>query len=474
MRASMGGTKYCSIVAVLARTSIYAVLLAAVCLLVFAPSYTAGITNWDDDFYLRTPVSQRISPAIFTTFVMGNYHPLTILSYAIELQMFGPNPVVLHTTNVVLHAATAILVFILLQQLTSSAFPAFAAALIWAIHPLRVESVVWIAERKDVLCGLFFVAALIAYVRRRLWTTLAFFVLALLSKGMAVSFPLAMLAIDFLQRRKAFLEKIPFFVLSIVFGAMGYVAQRTPGANPELPNFAFSPIEKIVLSCRALIFYLGKLLLPIHLSAFYPYPKELSLSDWLAPLFVILIAVVVALTVRITRTIAFAFLFFFVTIAVILPLVSIGRTMAADRYTYIPSIGFAYALARAVILSEAKDLSGRDPSPSSRLRMTAIVAIVAAVLGAAGFRRSRVWHDSVTLWSSVIEVDPQVALPYNSRAVALAANGDTQGTIRDLDQAIALNPCYAMALRNRIMVAQRLGDRVTASRAQDKLKKCPK
>ncbi|PYQ48396.1 MAG: hypothetical protein DMF59_16145, partial [Acidobacteria bacterium] len=157
------------------RNAIYAALLAATCLVVFAPAYSAGITNWDDDIYLRTPV--------FTTYVMGNFHPLTMLSFAIS----GRNPIGLHATNVVLHAITAILLFFLIVELSGSQFPAFVGALIWAIHPLRVESVVWIAERKDVLCGLFYVAALIAYVRKKFWLTFAFFVLALLSKGMAVS-----------------------------------------------------------------------------------------------------------------------------------------------------------------------------------------------------------------------------------------------------------------------------------------------
>jgi hypothetical protein len=161
MRASIGGTKYCSIVAVLGRNSIYAALLAATCLLVFAPAYTAGVTNWDDDIYLDSPVSQHISSAIFTTYVMGSYHPLTVLSFGIS----GRNPIVLHVVNVVLHAIAAILVFVLLEQLVGSAFPAFAGALIWAIHPMKVESVVWIAGRKDVLCGVFYVAALIAYAR---------------------------------------------------------------------------------------------------------------------------------------------------------------------------------------------------------------------------------------------------------------------------------------------------------------------
>jgi protein O-mannosyl-transferase len=367
-------------------------------------------------------------------FVMGNFHPLTMASYA----MFGHNPTVLHVTNVLLHAATAVLVLLLLQELTGSAFGAFAGALLWAIHPLRVESVVWIAERKDVLFGLFYVAALVAYVRKRLLLTLVLFVLALLSKGMAVSLPLAMLAIDFLERRKAFLEKVPFFALSSLFGVIGYVGQRIPGIAPEPLDVAFSLSQRAALSCYVLLFYLVKIILPIRLSAFYPYPKFIAL-----------------VMMRAGRNVAFAFLFFLMTIGVTLPIFLVGRNIAADRFTYIPSIGFAYLIATV-----------------AKPKHWPIIAIVAALLGAGAFMRSRVWHDSITLWSSVIESNPEIALPYNARAAALFSAGDRRGALRDLDRAIAIKPCYAMALRNRILLSQRLGDSAAAQRDVEQLRRC--
>src|SRR6266849_706454 len=411
-----GGTKYCSIVAVLRPTAIYAALLAATCLVVFAPAYSAGITNWDDDVYLRAPAS-------LTTYVMGNYHPLTMLSYAIS----GRNPAVLHATNVALHAITAVLLFFLLLELTASQFPAFVGALIWAIHPLRVESVVWISERKDVLCGLFYVAALIAYVRKKFWLTLAFFILALLSKGMAVSFPLALVAIDFLQRRRITLrDKIPFFALSILFGAIGYAAQRVTTEFAEKP-LPLSAIEKALFSFRAIFFYLGKLVFLVKLSAFYRYPNAITLADWIAPL----LLVILGLFAMRVRSLAFAYFFFIATIAVIL----------------------------SRVIGEGS-------------RMTMLIAIVAAALGVMTFERSKVWHDSVSLWSSVIEYDPHVALPYNARGVALAQQGHNAAALRDLNAAIEIDSCYAMALRNRIVVENRLGDAAGVARDRDRLSRC--
>jgi len=330
----------------LVRNSIYAALLAATCLAVFAPAYTAGITNWDDEMYLR-------SSPVFTTFVMGSYHPLTVLSFAVS----GRNPIVLHATSVVLHAIAAILVFFLLQQLGAAAFLAFAGALIWAVHPMKVESVVWISGRKDVLCGVFFVAALIAYVKNRKWLTFAFFVLALLSKGTAVSFPLALLAIDFLQRKRMRIaDKLPFFAMSILFGVIGYIAQR-PGAAP------LWSLDKIPYSGRAFFFYIGKLLLPVNLSAFYPFPSAPTIADWIAPLLIVILAV---FAIR-ERTMAFAFFFFTVTIAVAFPMFLAGRTIAADRFTYIPSIALAVILSRPFdSLRSLRAGSDGEESPGER------------------------------------------------------------------------------------------------------------
>ena len=432
-------------------------LLAGICVLVFAPVFTAGITNWDEVSYLRAPQSQRVTVGTFTDVVFGSFHPLTIFSFAIEQQFFGPNALLLHATNVGFHAASAILVFLLLQQLTGSPFGAFAAALLWAVHPLRVESVAWIAERKDVLCTFFFVGALFAYVHRRMPLTFVLFILALLSKGMAVSFPLAMLAIDYLQRRKAFIEKIPFFILTLFFGVIGFLGQRGPGAAMDMPGFAFTPLAKVALSCQTILFYFGKVFFPIGLCAIYPYPAKMTVIEWLSPLFVIAIAAFVAVTTRVTRAIAFAFAFFVVTIAVVLPLFSWSHTIAADRFTYIASIGIAYLVARI-----------------AKPKGWPIVAIVGAVLAVMTFNRCKVWHDSITLWTSVIDSDPTISTAYNGRAVELATRGRFADAVRDLDQAIAINPCYTTALRNRLILAQQFDDRLAAAAARDKLAKCQK
>ncbi|HEY6844199.1 MAG TPA: hypothetical protein VI391_08530 [Thermoanaerobaculia bacterium] len=403
-------------------------LLLAACLLVFAPGFNAGITNWDDDLYVRAPESQRISAGTFTHFVFGSFHPLTIFSFAIEEQLFGRNAFVLHATNILLHAASAILLFVLLQDLGAQTFGAFAGALLWAIHPLRVESVVWIAERKDVLCTLFFIAALIAYVRRRLMLAFVLFVLALLSKGMAVTFPLAMLCVDYLQRRRALAEKIPFFATSAVFAIVGVVGQRPGGA-----------INSPALVCQTVLFYLGKVFLPIHLNAVYLYPQRIF---W----FSIPIVMAIVIAAFANRVFAFAILFFLATISIVLPFVGWSDTVAADRFMYIPSIGIAYAIA---VMAKPKAWPA--------------VALIAAILAALTFQRSRVWHDSFSLWDSVIAADPRLPQAYNGRAAALFSRGDLTGARRDIDRALAIDPCYAPALRNRAALG---GPRDTLAKCQ--------
>jgi hypothetical protein len=441
-----------------------AALIAALCVAAFAPAFQAGATNWDDAAYLADPAARSVSAATFTSFVMGNWHPLTMLSFVIQRQWLGADARMLHATNVALHAVAAILVLLLLRALTGSLFAAAAGACFFAIHPLRVESVAWIAERKDVLFGVLFIAAMLAYVahlrgrRGALVLVYLFFVLSLTAKATAVSLPLALLAIDFLERRplnrRTIVEKLPLFAISIMFGVIGYVAQRAAGASPDLPGFHYGVAAKFALSCRDLLWYLGKTFVPVELSSFYPYPPQLTLADWLAPLFVVVIAAIAFATVRVTRVLAFALAFFFVTIAVTLPLVSIGRTVAADRYTYIPSIGIALAVGVA-----AQWLFTR-----ARIAAISLTILAIALLLPATVARTAVWHDSVTLWTNVIEFDASLAMPRNARGVAFAQRGDYASATRDFDAALTLAPCYRNAIRNRALIAIRQRDRVSAAR----------
>jgi len=441
------------------RFLIASVVLIAAIAVSFAPLFRAGITNWDDEVYLRS-ASMPLS-TLLTAPVMGNYHPLTMLSLKLDERLFGIRAGELHAMNVLLHTLASLCVLLALLELTGSPFGALAGALFFAIHPLRVESVGWIAERKDVLCELFFAAALLAYVRRiRFGWVFALFILALLAKATAVVFPVAALLIDFLERRRPRLaETAALFSASAVAGVGAILAQRGPGALSGLPGFAFSPLERALIACRAVVMYLAREIVPVNLSAFYAYPRSIGAADLACAAAVVALVVAVAATALRWRPLFFGMTFFLIAIAPTLPLLSIGRTMAADRYTLLPSIGLAYLLAAGVAVL------GRNAA-------VAVIVAGALVLSVVTWQRCAVWRDSVSLWTSVIDYDDQVPLAYNSRAVALIAAGDANGARIDLDRALAIDRCYGAALHNRALLTGRAGDLAAADRDLQRAIRC--
>jgi hypothetical protein len=417
-----------------------AALVFLVTLIAFAHVARCRTTNWDDEEYLRA--AQLPLSKILTTFVVPMYHPLTMLSLKAEILLAPGNDALLHETNAVIHAATAALLVVLLWQLTGSLIGATAGALLWSVHPLRVESVAWLVERKDVLYAFFFVAALIAYMRRMRVATMLLYIASLLSKPAAVTLPVVMLAIDFVERRpldrRAIVEKVPYFVLAIIFGIVGIAANR---ALPQtMPGFKLSLATNAFLSFRAIAMYLERTIVPLNLSALYPYPHSFGASEWIAPFIVFAIIAVAIASLRRTRAIAFAAIFFFATIGVTLPLIAKAWAMAADRYTYVPSIAFSYLAALAI----------------QRWRAALVISAIAIVaLALATNARIAVWRDSVTLWSSVIDYDDSIELAYNSRGVALAQAGLDALARADFDRAVALSPCYSGALENRAVLSHR-------------------
>jgi len=438
-------------------TALVAVCVALACVAAYGPAaWTSALTNWDDEAYLDSPGAHSVNVATFTRTAMGNYHPLTMFSFAVEQQAFGRNTRVLHVTNVVLHAISAAIAVYLLALLSGSNIAAAIGGLFFAVHPLRVESVIWVAERKDVLCALFFVAALLAYsARRRTWLTLALFLLAVLSKATAISLTLALLLIDYLRGElnlRAVAQKWFHFAISVIFAAIAWVsvgAERTA----DLPGYAFSLAQRLTLACAELLFYLGKLIVPVGLSAYYPYPKSIGANEVVAAVSVIVIAIIVIFSMKATRVLAFSLGFFVATIAMFLPIVSSSTIVAADRYTYIPSIGIAYGIG----------IGGAMLVQRWRAAI-ALIVVAGALLFVATVRRARVWRDSVTLWTSVLEYDDTIARAWNSRGAAFGESGQDGAAWHDFTAALQIEPCYQGALGNRILVALKHGDTASAQR----------
>ena len=423
-------------------------LVALATFAAFQPSLQNGFTKWDDPVYvtgnssIHTLDARTIREA-FTGSFFGNYHPLTVLSLALDYRIGGLDPRGYHRTNVLLHVVNAVLVFLFFFLLTGSGGTAAIAALFFGVHPMHVESVAWVSARKDVLYVLFYLAACVSYLgwarASRPWAyaaTLLFFLLSLLSKGMAVTLPLALVAIDFyLKRPWRIVEKIPFLALSVVFGIMAVVAQRSSGAIGG--GLEHPWIERLLVASYGLLFYLVKAVAPVGLSAFYPYPSgRWPMTLWVAPLLVLLLGLLVLRSLRHGRGIAFGAIVYLVSLLPVLQLVPVGEAIVADRYTYLPYAGVGLILAILVL----------------RLPRTPAIALLALLLVPAILAtraRCAVWKDNVTLWSDVIRKHPDVAMAYTNRAKTYKEEREFARASADLERALALRPNDPGALINR-------------------------
>jgi tetratricopeptide (TPR) repeat protein len=439
--------------------------IALVTALAFLPSTHYGFTDWDDTGYVtENSMIRDSSPsgigALFKTFVEGNYHPLTMASFALDYRLWKLNPKGYHITNVVLHVLTTTAVFVFVLLLTGSAELSAITSLFFGIHPLHVESVAWVSGRKDCLYALFYILSCIAYL---LWlkrgkrpllyaAMLLAFVLSVLSKGMAVTLPVALLAIDLYVKRRwsvtLVLEKAPLFLIAILFGYLSVVAQTRQGAIQDFASYAF--YERILFACYGVAAYLIRAVAPAGLSAFYPYPLKpagaLPLVYYLAPLGVLVLGAGIAWMARKERVVLFGALFFLVNIALVLQIFPVGSAVIADRYTYLSFVGVGLILAGAYRL-----LAG-----ALRARLwfarVALTAVLVAAFGLAFFAtraRSEIWRNNITLWTDVLSHYPTLPLGYTKRARTYMLQGDNERALADVEKAVALNPSDDRALTLR-------------------------
>jgi tetratricopeptide (TPR) repeat protein len=442
---------------------IAAVIVAVLTVVVFSPVFRAGFTNWDDNYVVvENPAIRSLSPSslgrIFSAPSEGTYSPLVLLSFALEYRLFGLHPLLFHLTNLLLHVFASLLVLGLLKQLVGPTVPAALGSLLFALHPLHVESVAWVTERKDCLFGLFFLAALLWYSRwlrrgerGRRWPTTLFFTLALLSKVQAATLPAALLLIDLAMRgrirRRDVTSKIPLFILSGVFIAVNVAAQQTVGATAAQAQFA--PLQRPLLVAYALVFYVVKTVLPVRLSPFYPYPHAsagtLPAVFYLALVGAAVLMGVVIVLIRRRHPLAPAVAFFLVTVAPALQIVPVGGAITADRFAYVPVFALSWIIAWLL----ARPGLGGTGHAAVRAAAIAGAGGAAVAFGLGVFSVAHVWQDSVSLWSRVITRFPGVAGAYNSRGLALGERGELARAITDFSAAIERDPVNADYYCNR-------------------------
>jgi len=457
------------------RKALFAALslavIAAAVVAAFSGSLSNGFTNWDDDDQVvNNALIREISPgslaAMWKEGLAGYQGPLALLSLALDYRIGGPDPRVFHATALILHVLICWTLFLLLRRLGLTGLEALLATLLFGLHPLRVESVAWAAERKDLLCALFFFGAMYFYQGRRdarprlgYALCLASFVLALASKPMAVTLPFVLLLQDYVSRRPwsraVLVEKIPFLLLAGAAAIPAWLAQK--GAMP-VPGTA-DPFSNVLIAVRGAAFYLGKTVWPAGLSAFYPYPRAIGPGEpqFLAALIaLVLLGTAAALLARRSRRPAFAALFFAVTLLPVLKIVPIGNAAAADRYTLIPSLGLVF-LAGSLAGGCVRLLRARASGAFAAVFL-ALLGAACAVLGIAAAERCKVWRDSETLWKDVIAGHPDAALAHYNLGLALRSRGDYHGALAHYRRAIALEPRHAEAHNNIAFVLRLEGD----------------
>jgi protein O-mannosyl-transferase len=404
-------------------------IIALLTYLFYKGSLDNKFTNWDDLGYVLTnPLIKDSSweglKAIFSTDnpVMGNYHPLTIATYWYEYSKHGLEPEIYHIHSLILHILCTFSVFAFVRVLTKNAYAAFFAGLLFALHPMRVESVTWIAGRKDLMYGMFYMLACVThlfylrdqYGKKTLWfiATIALFALSLLCKSVGVTLPVVLLFIDYYENRKLdhklLIEKLPLFALSVTFGLLSIYAQKGVGALGTL-DVKFSVLERLALGSYALCMYLWKLVAPVSLTNFYPYPMKvndaLPAVYFIYPLIVAGLLALFWMFARRNRLIILGLAFFVLNLLLLLQFVPVGGAIMSDRYTYIPYVGLFLIIGGMV----ARIYAAKN-SYSTIVPAALIVACLS--FGYMTNERNKDWYDSIALWNSAIDRNPESPIAY--------------------------------------------------------------
>ncbi len=451
---------------------IFSVILIAVTLCVFGQTASHQFINFDDPGYVtKNPVIKGGLTAAgvawaFTSTAMSNWHPLTWVSHMVDVQLFGLNPAGHHLMSVGLHALCALLLFLLLTRVTGAVWRSFVVAALFALHPLHVESVAWVAERKDVLSCFFWLLTILAYsyyVKRpgKKWylTTLICFILGLMAKPMVVTLPLVLLLLDYwpfnrfatangqtqepapMEHFFALLkEKVPFFLLSALSAAVTIYGQHKGGALATLVKVpADLRIENALVSY---IKYIVLMFWPHDLAMLYPFPKSIPLWQAIGSAF--LLGAVSLAVVRFRKRFPYlltGWFWYLITLLPVIGLIQVGGQALADRYTYIPLTGLFIICCWLL-----PDLLGGWRYRNATVACMA--GLVISSLAAVTWHQLGYWKDSITLYRHTIAVTSDNYLILNNYGSALDERGDLAGAYGMFRETLRVNPRSAMAYNN--------------------------
>lgn len=451
----------------------YGFIVLAITAACYFPSLSNQLVNWDDDpNIVENPNIEQVGQGIGwgetvrNIFdidkgnVIGNYNPLPILTFAVEKSLAGNkiSPRLIHTTNLVLHLATVWMVMLLLFRMGLNNWGVLAGGLLFGIHPMRVESVAWATERKDVLFAVFFFAALALYDRwvkrektgeSRIGLYLGMLLFALLSgfsKVQAVTLPLSMLALDYWYRRpinfKLIWEKTPFWGISLMIGLINlYTLKQQGSTDDQITNFTF--LDRLCIGAYSFCVYLFKLFVPYPMSPLYPYPKPLPIWVYLAPILFFAVWYGVWRFWKADRRIwVFGILFFFFNVMFLLQVLGAGQGYLADRFTYVPYFGL-FAIA-------AWYFQENYAIPTRRFAMQAILGVLTIVYAVWTVNQIGIWKDGAALWTHVIKFEGKTnSLPYWNRGQYYRELGNFDAALKDYNQGVAIEPTSGELLNSR-------------------------
>ena len=517
---------------------VLAFVVSSITFMVYLPALGNGFVNWDDNLYVYenkhiTSFGTELFRLAFLDYYAGNWHPLTLLSHAADYALWGLTPGGHHLTNNILHAVNTFLVVLLAMRLIETALSkplllgkdsrssgeagslpddpgrhasvpssflrfqlisASSAGLLFGLHPIHVESVAWVSERKDVLCAFFFLLSIMAYIRfvtaplpslkengvssrengkrRRIGnffakargvspSVLCFFVLALLSKPMAVTLPVVLLILDWFplgriksakEFREVFAEKFLLFVVSLASVVITIIAQSS---LQSIVPLEYTPLwARLLVSGKALASYLGKMVFPVHLVPLYPYPNLGDIS-FLSPhyFFPILtaagIATVCIIIGRMLRILPAAFGYYLVTLLPVLGIIQVGGQAMADRYAYLPSLGPGIACGCGIAWLYERAYAAKKWRSLLLAGIAGVLCLLAVVMTYRTIVQIGIWRDDLVFWDYVIEKEPEAVFAYYNRGLAYGRKGFISEATDDFSKAITLSPKFDMAYNNR-------------------------
>ncbi|MFT5762112.1 MAG: tetratricopeptide (TPR) repeat protein [Polaribacter sp.] len=438
------------------------IFILSITVLVFFQSLGGEYLNWDDNQQITNNqdvlnFSWQSIKNYFSSYYVKSYQPLASLSFGIEYYTFGNNSLIPHITNLFLHGFNIILVYFLIGKISPNRkILNFFVVAVFAIHPFQGELLGWISTRSTLLFSFFFLLSTLSYLKyisnnsnekKYFWLTLLFFVLSLLSKASAIVFPFVLFSLDYLVRRKltikVFIEKIPFFIGSIVIGIVSLLSRDVASANLEFNSY-YTWYEKISISSYSVFLYIKKSFIANDFFFFYGYPyrsganKFIDFSFLISPLWIVIIAVLCWIVYRklkkeSKRLWVFGILFFVINIAIVVNVTSFSATFFAERYMYLSIIGVFVALSVLInaLITNAKTLKNG---------VYIILGIFLISLGIKSFQRSSIWKTDLSLWTNVEKNKSQNSTPYRKLGQIYAEKGQHQRAVNIYNNGIKINP----------------------------------